>query len=120
MKQTFNPLQLQAALALANIKKADLASKLGVTPMTITKYINGIIQPTEAKLQDLVSHLGLPEEWYFLPSLDEELAPQGFAFRAKVSTSKQEKTHNESIRDILARGVRYFCEFIQAPTVNLY
>ena len=58
-----NPTRLQAALKRNGMNQADLADKIGVQRVTISRYINGHRDPHRIHLQRMAEALGVPEDY---------------------------------------------------------
>ncbi len=116
-EQVFKPQQLEKALALFSIKKTDLAGALGLSPKTITAYLAGTIAPSFKVLELLLKEIPrLPLEWYYLPDQPKKTEnEEKFAYRSKLTTSKQERMKNESLKDIFSNGLQYLSGFFKAP-----
>lgn len=58
-----NPVRLQAALKRSGMNQADLADKINVQRVTISRYINGHRDPHRIHLQRMAEALRVPEDY---------------------------------------------------------
>lgn len=58
-----NPLRLQQALKMSGMNQSDLADRIHVQRVTISRYVNGHRDPHRANLQLMAEALRVPEDY---------------------------------------------------------
>lgn len=70
-----NPLRLQQALKVSGMNQSDLAERIHVQRVTISRYINGHRDPHRIQLQRMAEALKVPED-YLTARGDAELTDE--------------------------------------------
>ena len=55
--------RLRYALDIRNIKHKDFASRIGITNITLSRYINGTRVPNAYMIRDICRELGISSDW---------------------------------------------------------
>lgn len=85
----FNAKRLTIARKRRRLTAKDLAEKVGVSPVTITRLEKGLNEPDPATISGFADVLGFPKEFFFDSDIDE-LDKEAASFRSlKAMTAKE-------------------------------
>ena len=79
--------RIRAARRMARLSQRELAKRVGVSPMAISKYERGLVCPDSAMLIRLATELGVSVDYLLRPSRVTVVQP---AFRKRVALPKKE------------------------------
>lgn len=112
----FQAARLQQALAARRLTQGQLASLVGVSPATVSKWRAGDQFPESDTLERLASKLNLEPEWFTRPMLGKSLAPK---FRSNAQALVTARSKLEA-RMAWAQEIAFkLGEFADYPVVNL-
>jgi Zn-dependent peptidase ImmA (M78 family)/DNA-binding XRE family transcriptional regulator len=63
----FEPERLRLARELKEWSQADLAARVGVTPVAVSQFETGVTRPSRDALERMSAALGVPEQFLWLP-----------------------------------------------------
>lgn len=100
--------RIRIALASSSMKQREIAAALGVSEVTISKYINGVSIPKNAYLVELAKILNVSVSW-LLSGQDDGSAPSGVMSSPEPTASEIEWKRRalaaekklEALKDIL-------------------
>jgi Zn-dependent peptidase ImmA (M78 family)/DNA-binding XRE family transcriptional regulator len=112
----FKPARLQQALAARRLTQGQLASLVGVSASTISKWRSGTQFPEADALDRLASQLNLEPEWFTRPMLGGGLVPM---FRSNALALATARLKLESRMEWAQEIAMKLGEFADFPMVNL-
>lgn len=119
MTKGINALQserLEQALAARNLTKGQLASLVGVSASTVTKWSKGDQFPEAETFERLASALEVQGEWLTRPTLKQVSAP---LFRSNASALKAARAKLEARTEWTQEISVLFDEYVDFPELNL-
>lgn len=114
--QGFQPERLRQVLAARRLSQVQLASMVGVSPATISKWRTGTQAPEPAALQRLATVVNVAAEWFTrvpLPRLTTPLFRRNAAAHAAARAMLEARL--EWAQDVTAA----LLEYVDYPTVNV-
>lgn len=109
--------RLTEARLAASVSAVDLASAVGLSPQSISKYENGRQAPQLETLQALARHLGVPATYFLKPKFSDDAAPVFWrgSLSAPVSMKARAGVRLEWMKEI----VDYLAGFFDFPQMNV-
>ncbi len=89
----FKPERLLQALAARALSQVQLASMVGVSPATVSKWKNGLQAPEAEALANLSAAVGVSPEWFTRPLPEKCSLP---LFRSNASAHASARTMLEA------------------------
>lgn len=114
--QDFKPERLQQALAARKFTQGQLATLVGVSPATISKWRSGDQSPEADALDRLADKLCLASEWFTRPMLGERMSPK---FRSNAQALASARSKLEARMEWAQEIALKFGEFANYPVVNI-
>ncbi|WP_411958880.1 XRE family transcriptional regulator [Pseudomonas sp. s4] len=112
----FKPERLLQALAARALSQVQLASMVGVSPATVSKWKNGLQAPEAEALANLSAAVGVSPEWFTRPLPEKCSLP---LFRSNASAHASARTMLEARLEWAQDVVLSLGEFVDFPEVNL-
>ncbi|HGA2317318.1 MULTISPECIES: XRE family transcriptional regulator [Pseudomonas putida group] len=112
----FQPGRLVQALAARSLSQIQLASIVGVSPATISKWKNGQQAPEAEALSSLSQAIDVSPEWFTRPLPDKCSLP---LFRSNASAHAAARSMLEARLEWAQDVVLSLGEFVDFPEVNL-
>lgn len=112
----FNPERLGQALAARRQSQSQLASLVGVSATTVSKWRNGVQAPEAETLDRLSAVLNVASEWFTRPTgpaLSEPL------FRSNASAHAQARWMLEARLQWVHEIAHALAEFVEFPALNI-
>jgi Zn-dependent peptidase ImmA (M78 family) len=86
----FNIVRLELARKRRRYTAKALAERANISPVTLSRVVNGLQSPDEDTISALVRALGYPREFFFLDDIDP-IDPTAASFRSLTSMSARER-----------------------------
>ncbi len=119
MQHNFEPKRLTQARALKMLNMTELAERVGLTRQAISQYEKGMA-PSEEKLRDLASALGVNERFFTKPLSALENNQNGVpSFRSMSSASAKARKQALSFLDLMALITDSLTKYVQLPEVKI-
>lgn len=101
----------------------DLASDIGVTRQSISKYERGIVSPSPEMLQAISYSLGFPTEFFYKSEAEINAGSSPLFFRSKSNIAKKVKTackYQIKWTDEIKKQLEKYVDFIERdlPTID--
>lgn len=97
----------------------ELAQRLKVTPMAISQYANGRTTPRPEVMQQICTHLNLPEIFFKRPIRPRRDDAQEVFWRSFSSASRAARTQSARKFRWLKSIVEYLAGYLEFPAVNV-
>lgn len=110
------PKRLEQALAARQLSKAQLASLVGVTASTVTKWCQGTQKPEAETFDRIASVLNFQPHWFTRADLPAVSPP---LYRSNASALKTARAKLEAHAALTQECAYLFSEHIDFPQVNL-
>ena len=78
--------RIRKALHASDMKAQDLAEKMGVKRLTVSRWVNDAVEPSLAKVRQIAMITGVPAEWLLTGQLNETPPPAGEGERVEPPT----------------------------------
>lgn len=114
--QNFKPERLKQALAARKFSQGQLATLVGVSPATVSKWRSGDQSPEADALNRLAEKLSLASEWFTRPLLGEALTPK---YRSNAQALASARSKLEARMEWAQEIAVKLGEFANYPTVNI-
>lgn len=112
----FEPGRLVQALAARGLSQVALASMVGVSPATVSKWKSGQQSPEAEALANLSQVINVAPEWFTRPILEKCSLP---LFRSNASAHANARTMLEARLEWAQDIALALSEFVDFPEVNL-
>ena len=112
----FKPSRLQQALAARRFSQGQLATLVGVSPATVSKWRSGDQCPEADALDRLADKLNIASEWFTRPLLGAPLEPK---FRSNAQALASARSKLEARMEWAQEITMKLGEFTNYPAVNI-
>ncbi|MDA5457569.1 helix-turn-helix domain-containing protein [Weissella confusa] len=115
----FNGQRLKSARIFRHLSITALSEQIGVTKQMISKYEKQGAQPTEDKVDAIVSKLKFPKDYFF--GEDDDWLAKGESrtfYRSRTTTTQAEKKPAEFIKDVVNLLFDYLDNYVDMPTLD--
>ncbi|EJG0108007.1 ImmA/IrrE family metallo-endopeptidase [Staphylococcus pseudintermedius] len=119
MNSSFNGRRLKEARLYNKLTITELAEKLNITKQMISKYENGIKEPSMEKSLQLNGILGFPREFFYSKE-NFEFNSRGVFFRSRLTATKKSKTPAEYLLKYSIVVRDFLDQFIEFPELVEY
>lgn len=114
--QDFKPERLKQALAARKFSQGQLATLVGVSAATVSKWRSGDQSPEADALDRLADKLSLASEWFTRPLLGETLTPK---YRSNAQALASARSKLEARMEWAQEVAVKLGEFANYPLVNI-
>lgn len=113
----FDAGRFRDALSIRDRTGKDFAATLGISEMTVSRYLNGTSKPEPLVFVRMANELQLPESYFIRPSVGHEGSP--VFYRSLAAATKRARGKAEVRNRWLRESWAYVNQYVSFPTVSI-